>query len=462
MTPWRQRLESALARPVSSQSLAVYRILFGSLLFLSTIRFMASGWLDVFYVRAKFHFTYWGFDWVRVLPEAGMWALYGGIAASALLIAFGLFTRLSTFAFLVLFAYAEFTDVTNYLNHYYLVILMAFLLLLLPTGARWSLDALRRPGRRRLEIPAWMLYLLRFQVAVVYVHAGLAKLGSDWLLHAQPMRIWLAARDETPLFGSLFAEPATAYLFSWAGFLFDSTIVAWLLWKRTRPAAFFLVLAFHGLTQVLFDIGIFPLLMLINSTLFFDPDWPGRLWARIRRRAATVAPAPAPALPMFSRRGATFAAAALCAYAAFQVLFPLRHRLYGGDVLWHEQGMRWSWKVMVREKSGSITFHARDPVTGRAWQVSPSKYLTARQELEMSGQPDLIQQLARRIADDLRKQGRGEIEIHAEARVSLNGRPARLLIDPSVDLARVPVGIAPAPWILPGPSDPPLAARSGR
>jgi vitamin K-dependent gamma-carboxylase len=417
MTPWRQRLESALARPVSSQSLAVYRILFGSLLFLSTIRFMASGWLDVFYVRAKFHFTYWGFDWVRVLPEAGMWALYGGIAASALLIALGLFTRLSTFAFLVLFAYAEFTDVTNYLNHYYLVILMAFLLLLLPTGARWSLDALRRPGRRRLEIPAWMLYLLRFQVAVVYVHAGLAKLGSDWLLHAQPMRIWLAARDETPLFGSLFAEPATAYLFSWAGFLFDSTIVAWLLWKRTRPAAFFLVLAFHGLTQVLFDIGIFPLLMLINSTLFFDPDWPGRLWARIRRRAAPVAPAPAPALPLFSRRGA---------------------------------------------KSGSITFHARDPVTGRAWQVSPSKYLTARQELEMSGQPDLIQQLARRIADDLRKQGRGEIEIHAEARVSLNGRPARLLIDPSVDLARVPVGIAPAPWILPGPSDPPLAARSGR
>lgn len=456
MPTFRHRLEAALARPVSSQSLAIYRILFGSLLFLSTIRFMASGWLDVFYVRAKFHFTYDGFGWVRVLPEWGMWALYSGIAASALFIAVGLFTRASTLAFLLMFAYAELTDVTNYLNHYYLVILVAFLLLFLPTSARWSLDALRRPDRKRLEIPAWMIYLLRFQVAVVYVHAGLAKLGSDWLIHAQPMRIWLAARDETPLLGTLFAEPATAYLFSWAGFLFDSTIVAWLLWKRSRPVAFLLVVTFHGLTQVLFDIGIFPLLMMINSTLFFDPDWPGRVWAKFRGRAsASFVPVSNPV----HRPAARWAVAAFSVYAAFQVLFPLRHRLNGGDVLWHEQGMRWSWKVMVREKSGAITYHARDPVSGRTWQISPSKYLTPRQELEMSGQPDLIQQLARHIADDLRKKGRGEIEIRAEARVSLNGRPSRLMIDPTVDLARVPYA---ASWILPGPDDPPLSANSGR
>jgi len=445
---WKERL----GKPIAAESLAVYRILFGLLLFVSTIRFMANGWLDVFYVQSTFHFKYLGFDWVQVLPPAGMIALYSGIALSALMVAFGLYYRIAIVAFVLLFSYAELTDVTNYLNHYWLVVLMGSLLALTPANARWSLDALRRPELARREIPAWALGLLRFQVAVVYIHAGLAKFGSDWLLHAQPMGIWLQARDETPVFGPLFAMPETAYVFSWAGFLYDSTIVGWLLWRRTRPAAFLAVLAFHGMTQVLFDIGIFPMLMTINATLFADPDWPSRLWSKLRRRETTPAATVAVAQPP-----GRLALGAFALYTAFQILFPLRHRLYGEDVLWTEQGMRWSWKVMVREKSGSITYHVRDPKTGRRWQVSPSRYLIPRQELEFSGQPDLILQLAHRIADDERKAGRGDVEVRAEALVSLNGRPARLLIDPTVDLARVRDGFAPAAWILPADAELPHA-----
>ncbi|HXG63090.1 MAG TPA: HTTM domain-containing protein [Planctomycetota bacterium] len=450
-----ERLRAALGRPIPAESLAAYRILFGTLLFLSTVRFMASGWIEIFYVQPAFHFKYYGFGWVKVLPEEGMWLLYGGIAASALLVALGLFYRAAIAAFLGLFAYAELTDVTNYLNHYYLVTLLALLMTFLPMNARGSLDARRRPDAARAQVPAWTLWLLRFQVGIVYVHAGLAKLGSDWLLHAQPLGIWLKARDETPVLGPLFALPETAYLFSWGGLLFDTTIVAWLLWKRTRPFAFAAVLVFHGLTQILFDIGIFPALMAINATLFFEPDWPSRIAARLRRRAP---PAPAPGSAV-SRPPPRWAQGALLAYGAFQVLFPFRHWLYPGDVLWNEQGMRWAWKVMLREKSGSVTYHVRDPRTGRSWQVSPSEYLTPRQELEMSGQPDLILQLAHHVAGDLRRKGHGEVEVRAEAKVSLNGRPSRLMIDPAVDLARVRDGLGAARWILPGPTDLPLRAN---
>lgn len=291
-----------------------------------------------------------------------------------------------------------------------------------------------------------MLHLLRFQVAVVYLHAGLAKAGEDWLIHAQPLRIWLAARAETPVLGPLFAQAWAPWVFSWAGFLFDTTIVAWLLWRRSRPFAFAAVLVFHGLTQVLFDIGIFPSLMIINATLFFAPDWPSRLLGR--------APQPVSGEGRLPRRPL---ALALAAYAAFQVLFPLRSRLFGGDVLWHEQGMRWSWKVMVREKTGRVTFHVRDRASGRAWAVDPSRYLDARQEVEMSGQPDLILQLAHRIADDYRREGR-DVEVRAEARVSLNGRPSRLMIDPTADLAGTPDSLAPARWILPASDE----AQEGR
>jgi hypothetical protein len=107
--------------------------------------------------------------------------------------------------------------------------------------------------------------------------------------------------------------------------------------------------------------------------------------------------------------------------------------------------MRFAWKVMVREKHGSVTFHVRDPATGRRVEVPPRRYLTAKQEREMAAQPDLILALARHIARDL-----GGVEVRAEAWVSLNGRPPRLLVDPDVDLARARDGLAPKPWILPG------------
>ena len=48
-----------------------------------------------------------------------------------------------------------------------------------------------------------MLNLLRFQYATVYFYAGLAKLGSDWLVHAQPLGIWLYSRGDTPVSGSV-------------------------------------------------------------------------------------------------------------------------------------------------------------------------------------------------------------------------------------------------------------------
>lgn len=438
------RAGAALGRPLPIASLAIYRILFGALLFISTLRFMASGWVEIFYVRSTFHFKYPGFEWVAVLPPWAMYALYGAVAAAALCVALGLFYRVAIVAFVALFAYAELTDVTNYLNHYYLVILMGSLLAFLPAHGKWSLDVLRKPSLAREEVSAWIIYLLRFQVAVVYVHAGLAKAGSDWLFHAQPLQIWLRAKDETPLIGPLLAQTWVAYAFSWAGFLFDSTIAGWLLWKRSRPFAFAAVLVFHAMTFVLFDIGIFPFLMAINATLFFEPGWPSKLGLR------TSTPSAAPSLPP------RWAAAAILAFCAFQALFPLRSWLYPGDVLWHEQGMRWSWKVMVREKNGCVVFHVRDPRTGRQWEREPAEYLILRQQFEMSSQPDLILQMAQRIAEDERRRGFPDVEVRCDARVSLNGRPAIRMIDPSVDLTKVRDGLGRAAWILPGPTESPL------
>ena len=144
------------------------------------------------------------------------------------------------------------------------------------------------------------------------------------------------------------------------------------------------------------------------------------------------------------------------------MLLPLRHLLYPGDVIWNEEGMRWSWKVMLREKSGSVTFRVRDPASGREWQVSPSQYLNRRQANEMAGQPDLILQLARHIGRQFEGRGVAGAEVRVDAWVSLNGRAPARLIDPDVDLMRVEYGLARATWILPEPQEPPLDPFAGR
>jgi hypothetical protein len=123
--------------------------------------------------------------------------------------------------------------------------------------------------------------------------------------------------------------------------------------------------------------------------------------------------------------------------------------------------MRWSWKVMVREKNGAVTFIARSPSRDRVFHVSPRRYLTNAQEREMSSQPDLILQLAHRIRDDFRARGYVDIQVQVDAVASLNGRPAARLIDPTVDLGRISDGIARAEWILPKPSGMPPQLRPG-
>jgi vitamin K-dependent gamma-carboxylase len=457
------RLRAALYRPVDGAGLAAFRALFGLMMCAGVVRFMANGWIDRFYGEPGFFFKFWGFAWVPVLPVPALYALFAVLAAAALCIALGAFYRVATVVFFLGFSYAQLLDVTGYLNHYYLVCLLALLLVFAPLHHTWSVDAWRRRSTARAQgtAPAWALWILRLQVGVVYFYAGVAKLEADWLLHAQPLNIWFTARTETPIIGPLLAQPWVAYAASWSVLVFELSAVPLLLWSRSRPYVYAVIIAFHAMTHVFFDIGMFPFIMVVAASVFFAPDWPRRfLRGRTRPAAAPAAPpASAPAVPTRAR---TLGLAALAVYAAVQLLVPLRHYVYPGGVTWGEEGMRWSWKVMLREKHGSVTYYVRTPGSGSEVQVSPRRYLRGRQAREMAGQPDLILQLAHHIARDFRARGHGQVEVRAEALVSLNGRPARPMIDPEVDLARVDDGLAPKHWILPEPHDPPIQLRARR
>ncbi len=469
-------LRARLVAPVDASWLAAFRVIYGVLLAVSMGRFLAYGWVESFFVEPHFHFKYWGFAWVEPLPGPLLHGLFALLLVLALCIAAGLFYRASALLFALGLAYVELLDVTTYLNHYYLAALLAGLLAAAPAARLWSVDAWLRHRRRRAARPfesvpspvvarSW-LWLFRFQIGVVYTFAGLAKAQGDWLLHAQPLAIWLGAVTDLPLLGPLFTRAWAPFLFSWCGFLFDTTIVPFLLWERTRRFAFPVVVVFHALTSLLFPIGMFPLIMVLSALVFFSPSWPcdvlaaaGMTFRRpptvsgLHARASALGPAPMPS------RFTTVALALGVFYCAVQLALPLRFLAYRGNVLWDEQGMRFSWRVMLRAKGGETTFVVRRERDSRVFFVSPRSYLTVLQESEMSSQPDLIVQLAHRIRDDFRERGHGPVEVRVESRVSLNGRRSAPFIDPAIDLGRVDDGLSLAGLVLPPPRSAPPRTR---
>ena len=281
-------------QPVDGSSSAVFRIAFGLVALTAVIRFFAYDWIDQLYVEPAHHFSYVGFEWVRAWPAPWMHLHFAVLAVLALAITLGWRYRASALLFTLGFTYIELIDKTTYLNHYYFISLAGLLLCILPTHRAWSLDA----GRLRSDgvVPRWTVWALRSQVAVLYAFAGLAKLNPDWLLNAAPLRIWLPQHAGLPQIGPLLDELWVAYALSWAGAAFYLSVVAWMLWGRSRPIAFVVLIVFHLLTGQLFMMGVFPWMMIAAALIFFAPDWPRRLQrlrpAKLRERPSRQSRAP--------------------------------------------------------------------------------------------------------------------------------------------------------------------------
>jgi len=433
--------------------LVTLRIAYGLLMLISTVRFVAMGWVEDHFIAPQLHFKYYGFEWVEPLGPLAMYLIHGVMILACLGIILGLRYRLSALLFALLFTYCELIDITYYLNHYYFISLFSFLMVLIPAHRCASLDVQLGWVAARNEAPRWALITPMLQIALVYFYAGIAKVNYAWLIEALPLKIWLPAHSHLPLIGWALRYEWTAYAFSWFGMLYDTFIVFFLLWRPTRPWAYLGVIAFHLMTGLLFQIGMFPLVMIALTLVFFSPRW-HRRWLEqvgvLQDQATPEAQLAAGSRPLLQR---TFTRRLLLPllglYFVFQLLFPWRYLLYPGSLFWREEGYRFSWRVMLMEKAGTATFYVKDSATGREGVVHNRAFLNPHQEKQMAFQPDLILQYAHWLAEHYDAQGLSEPEVRAEVYVTLNGRPSQLLIDPEVNLAEVQDGWGPKSWILP-------------
>lgn len=418
-------------KPTHIFPLAIYRMVFGFLMTTSLIRFMLKGWVEACFMEPKVHFTYQYFDWIRPLDSSvGMYILVSLCAFFALCISLGFIYRIASVSFFILFTYLELIEQSWYLNHYYFVSIIAFLLCLLPAHRNYSLDTRWISGLRSSMVASWGIFILKLQISIVYFFSGIAKLKPDWLFEALPLKIWLKAKTDLPLIGGLFQYESTAYVFSYFGLTYD-LLIPFLLWnKRTRPFAFIAVVIFHSMTALLFNIGMFPYIMIAGSVIFITKEEWSKALQKINLKIKTDSTETNFKIKNY---GLLF----FIGFFLLQIYLPIRHHFYSENVLWTERNYRFSWNVMLMEKSGYSVYHISDKNTGKKWVEYPKHHLTDIQEKQMNFQPDMIWQYAQFLDKKYKGLGFDSIEIFVDSYVTLNGRPSKAYLPKDLNLISV-------------------------
>lgn len=473
------RLRRTLGRRVDGSSLSVFRAGFGLIVAWEIWRAFEGNQFRADYAIPDFQFRWWLFEWVRPLPDVLLYGVFAFVGLAALCLALGVVYRVAAVVTCGGLAYWFLMEKASYLNHRYLATVMALLLIFITAKGE--------------KVPSWSLWLLRFQVGVPYFFAGLAKLNADWLVRNEPLRMWLADQTDFPVIGRFLTEPLAVRSMAYAATALDLLAPFLLLHRRTRTAAYAAALGFHLLNTRLFDIGMFPWMMIVATTVFFEPDWPRRMLRAVRSGSGTVRGIivagaligfcvggflprtfvpfqafggafgvaflafqltdrrrPPTAAPSAGRPVTKVGLAVLAAWCAIQLIVPLRHYAIPGNTHWTEEGQRFSWHMLLDSKSGTVLFRVTDPVTGEMWPERPEQHVTRYQASKMRRSPDLIVTFAHHLERLYREAGYGDVEVRAITKVSLNGRPEQRLVDPKADLTKVrrPL-IPPADWIVP-------------
>ena len=431
-----------------AQPLSVFRIFFGLMMFISIIRFWSKGWIKTLYLEPKFHFSYYGFDWVKPLGEF-TYILFIICGLSALFVSIGFKYRFSIITFFLSFTYIELMDKTTYLNHYYFISILSFLMIFLPADKFFSVDNLKRKNYFA-KIPKWTIDCIKVLISIVYIYAGLAKINSDWLLKAMPLKIWLPSKYDIPLIGDyLLQQEWVHYLMSWSGMIYDLSIPFLLLYKKTRVFAFILVIIFHLFTAVLFPIGMFPYIMIVASLIFFDSKFHNKIIHLIKLTLSPLKKYNIEKVEKFKYFNSKLITSIVMIFLIIQIIFPFRFVLYPGNLFWNEEGYRFSWRVMLMEKMGYTTFKIVDGVSNKYFYVDNKDFLTPFQEKQMSFQPDFIIEYAHFLGHHFTLQGHRNIEVYADSFVALNGRRSKRFIDPNINLMKEKRSLKHYSWIIP-------------
>ena len=272
------KFDDLLGRSVSMRALALLRVLAGPAVLLHLQPFLSDA-LDGRTFRDAFYEPYAG--WYPEVPDAVYVGLLLLAVVAAVAMSLGFLTRLATATTFAIVTYNLFLSTTHFHNNRAYLVIVLGLLAAAPCGRELSLDAWirRRRGRPALDTsaPAWPLWLLRFECAVIYGASGLSKLlDPDWFGgtvtwqrvvqdkdHLHPLPDWAVSLLTNRSFHTGAAKLIV---------LTELSIAVGLWSRRTRYAAVWVAVVFHVAIEASASVQVFSYLGIAMLVIWAVPS----------------------------------------------------------------------------------------------------------------------------------------------------------------------------------------------
>jgi len=400
-------------------------------------------WLDLgrlLYLKPNFHFKYPFFEFIEKFPDTIMYGIfYVGTILSVFFILGFLFRITSILLFLV-YTYLFLLDPAYWNNHYYFYVLVLFLFMITDSHRGVSVD--KKLFKLRNTIPNWHISLFLFQVTIVYFYGGLSKcMNTDWLNSTSAYTILY---NRLEVLNISFTESHITFFshfMTYFGLIFDLSIAFVLLWRRSRWLGVFLVLCFNISNHFVFNIGSFPFAMIATLILFF-PAKKIRDILDKTSNANSIVKIDNDLLNHYNRKKIVLLFISI--YCGFQLLFPLRHFLYEGNMFWTGEGKFCSWHMMSGDKNAKcsevftlLDVDKKTKTINAEYDLYIADYLNAKQVRVLGVWPYLIPQFMDYIKEQTKLEKIDNIEVYGDIMVTRNNRPLKHIVDPMIDLTEL-------------------------
>lgn len=437
-------MNNLLFKHIDNTGLVLFRAVFGLLITIEAFGALATGWVRRTLVEPEFTFNFIGFEFLQYLGGSTMYFYFSLMGVFGIMVMLGYKYRWSIIAYALLWTGAYLMQKTAYNNHYYLMMLLCWIMAFLPANRWFSLDAKLNPKMKSASMPRWCLLVLILQVWLVYTFASIAKWYPHWI-DGTAVAMFMNGKKDYWLIGSFLQLEWVHYCIAYVGIFFDLLIVPLLLWKRTRLMGFVISIIFHLFNSFVFQIGIFPYMSIAFAFFFFSSETLQKRFLpqkELYSENETILP-----------KHKNILIGIFSVYFIVQLSLPLRHWFFKDDVLWTEEGHRLSWRMMLRSKQGSLGVWVVDKTSGERSRYNYTEILSNKQRSAVKTKPDLLWQLAKRIKKVEAEKGI-DVAVFLDSKISVNGGEYHPFIDPFVDLASEDwKPFTHHDWILPSPEN---------
>ena len=466
-----RRVYHVFFKPQDSLGLAAFRILWGMMLIYEMYLFSRDDFkkMRIMFYSSAYRMPFRYMEWMVTPTIANMEIIVYIAFIAAVGISCGCAYRISTIVFTILFAFMFFLEASFYLNHFYLLLIITFTMIFVPANARMSVDSLLYPMRFfKSRVPAWNYLIFKSIVFVVYSWAVIVKLNVDWL-RGEPLRHWLnpSVAEGFPQIQYFLGRWYAPYVMSYGGIIIDVLQPLLLIQSGwLNVVGFIITIAFHTSNKILMNIGLFPFMCIILSSLFSDVSWPRRFtfdddqtkddeyeYTLYVRQKNGVYSASIWNGKIGFRQWVVVGFFVL--WIAFLSLSPARFllRTTREQQPWDEIYHDFSWRMKLRTKDCDGLFFAK--FGNDSYMVNPfqDKFMTLRQFKKSISDPWHVRYLGNALADLLRDNHPQHIrpEIYTDVMCSLNYRFPMPFVLPDVDLTSDAVSGPVESWVIPLP-----------